>query len=203
MPTLIELTAQIVSSHVSNIQMTSDEMLQELQKVHVSLKALEAGSPMASSSTEAPKLTIKQAFKKNEVICMICGKSFKTLKRHLTLAHDLKPGQYRKQFNIPSSISLTAKSYSESRRQMAIDKGLGEGLVIARMIRAAKKAPVAIEKAKAPIKTKVNATAPTKKTKTPVAEVREKVAVPAVKVKSPEAAVRKIAAVPAKVTNKK
>lgn len=43
MPTLIELTAAIVSAHVSNIQMTSDEMLQELLKVYTSLKALEAG----------------------------------------------------------------------------------------------------------------------------------------------------------------
>jgi predicted transcriptional regulator len=47
MPTLIELTAAIVSAHVSNQQMTSDEMLQELQKVHASLKALESGSPIA------------------------------------------------------------------------------------------------------------------------------------------------------------
>jgi predicted transcriptional regulator len=36
MPTLIELTAAIVSAHVSNNQMSSDEMLQELQMVHAS-----------------------------------------------------------------------------------------------------------------------------------------------------------------------
>jgi len=107
MPTIIELTAQIVSAHLSNQQMTSDEMLQELQKVYESLKALEAGSPIAigtKTSTGAPKLSIKQAFKKDEVICMICGKGgFKTLKRHIGQAHALKPGQYRKQFGIPSS----------------------------------------------------------------------------------------------------
>ena len=74
------------------------------------------------------------------MICMVCGKGgFKTLKKHLTLAHELKPGQYRKQFNIPSSLSLTAKSYSESRKQMAIDKGLADGLAKARATRAAKK----------------------------------------------------------------
>lgn len=176
MSTLIELTAQIVSAHVTNRQMTSDEMLQELQKVHVSLKALESGLP---AEAEQPKqLTIKQAFKKNEVICMICGKGgFKTLKRHLTQAHDLKPGQYRKQFNIPSSISLTAKSYSESRKQMAIDKGLGEGLAKARELRSAK----------------------LKEKKAPVPAVRDKPAVPAVKVKASVPAVRKKAAVPAKV----
>ena len=67
MPTLIELTATIVSAHVSNQQMTSDEMLLELQKVYVSLKALEVGSSIAfepTAPTEAPKLSIKQAFKK-------------------------------------------------------------------------------------------------------------------------------------------
>jgi predicted transcriptional regulator len=157
MPTLIELTAAIVSAHVSNQQMSSDEMLQELQKVHKSLKALEAGSPIdteSSTVTEAPKLTFKQAFKKDEVICMVCGKGgFKTLKRHLTMAHDLKPGQYRKQFNIPSTLSLSAKSYSESRRQTAIDNNLGEGLA---KFRADKKksAAVPIVKAKAPVPAK-------------------------------------------------
>jgi predicted transcriptional regulator len=166
MPTLIELTAAIVSAHVSNIQMTSDEMLQELQKVYASLKGLEAGSPIdikSSTSTEAPKLTIKQAFKKDEVICLVCGKGgFKTLKRHLTMAHDLKPGAYRIQFGIPSTQSLAAKSYSESRRQMAIDKGLGEGLV---KFRADKKkaAAVPIVKIKAPVPAvKVNVSVPAK-----------------------------------------
>ena len=66
---------------------------------------------------------------------MICGKGMKTLTRHLKTAHDLKPGQYRKQFGIPSSQSLAAKSYSESRRQMAIDRGLPEKLAKARAAR--------------------------------------------------------------------
>jgi len=176
MPTLIELTTQIVSAHVSNTKMTSDEMLQELQKVHASLKALEAGSPIAielSPATEAPKLTIKQAFKKDEVLCMVCGKGgFKTLKRHLSMAHDLKPGQYRKQFNIPSSISLTAKSYSESRRQTAIEKGLGEGLA---KFRADKKAAVPVVKVKAPVSVV--------RKKAPVLAIKSKAKVPAKTIK--------------------
>jgi predicted transcriptional regulator len=175
MPTLIELTAAIVSAHVSNIQMSSDEILQELQKVHESLKALEAGSPIhigSPTSTEAPKLTIKQAFKKDEVICMVCGKGgFKTLKRHLGQAHGLKPGEYRKQFNIPSTQSLAAKSYSESRRQMAIDSNLADGLAKAREKRTMDKANVPMKTDKAPV--------PAKRVKAPVPAVRNKAAVPA------------------------
>lgn len=176
MPTLIELTAQIVSAHVSNQQMTSDEMLQELQKVHASLKALEVNSFIASETThppETPKLTIKQAFKKDEVICMVCGKGgFKTLKRHLNQIHNLKPGQYRKQFNIPATQSLTAKSYTESRRQMAIDKDLGDGLAKARAVRASNKA------AKVPA-VKAKASIPAKKVKAPVLAGMKKTTVPA------------------------
>jgi predicted transcriptional regulator len=139
MPTLLELTADIVSAHVTNMQMTSDEMLRELQKVHASLKALESGASVEAEPSRP--LTVRQAFKRDEVICMVCGKGgFKTLKRHIGQAHDLKPGQYRKQFNIPSSISLTAKSYSESKKQGALDRGLGDNLAKARAARAAKRA---------------------------------------------------------------
>jgi predicted transcriptional regulator len=72
----------------------------------------------------------------------------KTLTRHLKTAHDLKPGQYRKQFGIPSTQSLAAKNYSESRRQMAIDRGLGDKLAAARAARkpAAPKAKAAAKK---------------------------------------------------------
>ena|ERR1039457_6700110 len=45
MPTLIQLTAQIVSAHIYNKQLTSEEIQQDLQKVHASLKALEAAHP--------------------------------------------------------------------------------------------------------------------------------------------------------------
>lgn len=147
MPSLLELTAQIVSAHISIKSMSSDKLIQEIQDIHASLKSID--SCLVIEPKTSKQLTIKQAFKKDEVICMICGKGgFKTLKRHLAQAHDLKPGQYRKQFNIPSSISLTAKSYSESRKKMAIDKGLGEGLASARAVRAAMKAEAPKPKAK-------------------------------------------------------
>ncbi|GFE59988.1 MucR family transcriptional regulator [Geobacter sp. AOG2] len=188
MPTLLELTVQIVSSHALSSDMTQDQLLEELQKVHASLKAIESGTSVEPATKEQPKLTIKQAFKKDEIICMVCGQRFKTLKRHLAQAHDLKPGQYRKQFSIPSSMSLTAKSYSESRRQTAVDKGLGEGLAKARELRAAKaqgeKAPVPAVRVKPAVPAvRVKASVPAIKTKAPVQAKTKKVSVPAKKSK--------------------
>jgi predicted transcriptional regulator len=163
MATLIEMAAEIVSSHASTSVMTTDQLLQELQKVHESLKSLEAGSPIAtntSPATGALKLTIKQAFKKDEVVCMVCGKGgMKTLTRHLRTVHDLKPGQYKKQFGISSKQPLTAKSFTEARRNSALERGLGENLAKARATRAAnikakKTVPFIPVKAKAVMKIK-------------------------------------------------
>lgn len=149
---LVELTASIVSSHAVGTEMSSDELIQEINKVFAALKKLEAeGTAEDSAAPAGPALTMKKAFQNDQVGCLICGKTgFKTLTRHLRQAHDLKPGQYRKQFNIPSSQSLTAKNYSEARRKSANENNLAANLEKARAVRAAKtKNAVKTEPAKA------------------------------------------------------
>jgi predicted transcriptional regulator len=138
---LVELTASIVSSHAVGTEMTSDELIQEINIVYATLKKLETeGTAIETvSAPGTPALTMKKAFQNDQVGCLVCGKTgFKTLTRHLKQAHDLKPGQYRKQFNIPSSQSLTAKNYSEARRKSANENNLAANLEKARAVRAAK-----------------------------------------------------------------
>jgi predicted transcriptional regulator len=151
MATLIELATEIVSAHACNTTMTKDELIAEIASVYQALAALEKGESVQVEQVEEAKpiISAKKSIGKNAITCLICGKSMKTLTRHLKTSHDLKPGQYRKQFGIPSSQSLAAKSYSESRRQMALDRGLGEGLAKARAARAAKAAVKAVPKTKA------------------------------------------------------
>jgi predicted transcriptional regulator len=148
---LVELTASIVSSHAVGTELSSDELIQEITRVFATLKKLESEST-AEFAPEAgtPALTMKKAFQSDQVGCMVCGKTgFKTLTRHLKQAHDLKPGQYRKQFNIPSSQSLTARNYSEARRKSANENNLAANLEKARAVRAAKnKAAMKVETAK-------------------------------------------------------
>ncbi|MBL0226365.1 MAG: MucR family transcriptional regulator [Geobacteraceae bacterium] len=138
---LVELTATIVSSHAVGTEMSSDELIQEINRVFSTLKKLETDGSAADTTPApgAPALTMKKAFQNDQVGCLVCGKTgFKTLTRHLKQAHELKPGQYRKQFNIPSSQSLTAKNYSEARRKSANDNNLAANLEKARAVRAAK-----------------------------------------------------------------
>jgi len=159
---LIELTADIVIAHVSMTEMSSDDLLKEIKMVCATLEGLEKGKveisdqepkkrgrkakeTVAAITAEkpamprAPALTIEEAFKPDQVACMLCGKKgLTTLKRHLTTAHDLKPGQYRKQFNIPKDQPLAATEYVAMRRQMALDRGLGDNLAAAREAKKAK-----------------------------------------------------------------
>jgi predicted transcriptional regulator len=160
---LLDLTADIVIAHASVTEMSSDDLLMEINMVYATLDAIAKGGkaviietsdkepkkqakrtkapaePVEERAEEkpaappAPAMTIEEAFKPDKVACMICGKrGMVTLKRHLASAHDLKPGQYRKQFNIPREQPLAAVEYVEKRRQAALDRGLGAKLVAAR-----------------------------------------------------------------------
>ncbi len=117
-----------------------------MQTVYAFLKGIEDGTVTPGQPTsEEPvpqKIDFKKFFKKNEVVCMICNKSFKTLKRHLSKAHGLTPKDYKKQFNIPAKYNLIATAYSAERKKAALDRGQGDILAKARAVRAAKKAVV-------------------------------------------------------------
>lgn len=171
MATILELAQQIVMAHASTTQMSSKEMLQVIQEVHALLQSLEKGETQPVSTTEqakeeTPAISLRKAFGKNTVTCLLCGKQMKTLARHLGSEHGTKPAEYRKQFNIPRTQPLAAKAYSESRRQMAQERDLGANLAKARAARgkAKKAAPTketpkkASTRTRAPRKSKAEAT---------------------------------------------
>jgi len=166
---LLDLTTDIVIAHASVTEMSLDDLLKEINLVYATLDAIAKGGKAAIIETSdkepkkrakktkgpaepveekaeekpaaplAPAMTIEEAFKPDQVACMICGKTgMVTLKRHLASAHDLKPGQYRKKFNVPKDQPLAAVEYVEKRRKIALDRGLGDKLVAAREAKKAK-----------------------------------------------------------------
>lgn len=139
MATILEMAADIIAAHASKTNMTKEELVSEIKDVYHTLSALEKGEfKQEDLSREEPAVTRKKAFTKEKIFCMICGKGFKTLARHLKTSHDMTASQYRKQFDIPRAQSLAAQNYSEKRRQMAIDRGLGDKLAKARAARSKK-----------------------------------------------------------------
>ncbi len=137
MSTTMKMAADIIAAHASTTPMTKEELIAELTEVHAALVTLEKGETVETEQTDenTPVVSRKKAFGKDAIYCMICGKGFKTLSRHLKTAHGMTAGEYRKAYDIPRSQSLAAKNYSESRRQMAVDRGLADNLAKARAAR--------------------------------------------------------------------
>jgi len=151
MASLTELAGEIVLAHASMTSLTTEQLLEEINLVYKTLKDLDSGAAPLELSKEdrKPAITAKQSIKPNEVICLICGKGgMKTLARHLSTVHSMKPGEYKRQFGIPSNQPLTARKFSEARRKTALERDLAGNLAKAREVRMANIAAAKETKAK-------------------------------------------------------
>jgi predicted transcriptional regulator len=133
---IVKLTADIVSSHVSMRELTSEELVDEIKCIHALLSSFECGleAPAtlvtatcnARDAVKKPSMPLKDIVKAKYVVCLECGKKLKTLKRHLLKAHGLMPKEYYQRFGLdPKKFPLVCKEYSATRSKMAKDRGLG------------------------------------------------------------------------------
>lgn len=134
-----ELAAQIAANFAPNAE-TPDEVMQLLQDSHKMLQGMggdDEGSAGESADTGGsgkvePAMEPNKAVGNDAITCLICGKSFKTLKRHLQANHNTTPEEYRAMFNLSKDYPLVAPNLSKARAQRAKELGLGERLAEAR-----------------------------------------------------------------------
>lgn len=142
MATLAELTVQVLAVRLTKKEMTLDELQKEMVAISNMIKAIDEGTlqeATAEEPVEEPKpqkINMKKVFKENEVVCLLCNKSFTTLKRHLTQVHQMTDKEYKKQFGIPAKQPLVAKSYSDKKRASAQQNKLGEKMQAGRKAKA-------------------------------------------------------------------
>jgi len=135
---VLKLTAQIVISHASMSELTPKELVEELKDIYGVLSSLEAGEVVAEAAPGAaepakeaevkkPSVPLDEIVKDKYVVCLECGKKMRTLKAHLRKAHKLTPAEYFRRYSLdPKKFPLVCKEYSEQRRKLAKEKGLGE-----------------------------------------------------------------------------
>ena len=142
MATISELTVQVLTARLAKRDMSIEELENEFKVISKHLKAIEEGTslePNPEPAAETPiKVNMKKTFKANEVVCLICNKGFKTLKRHLAKAHNLTDKEYKQQFNIPAKQSLVASNYSAERKEAAQKNGLGAKMMAGKKAKADK-----------------------------------------------------------------
>lgn len=122
--TLITLTADIVSAHVSNNSVAVNDLPVLIQNVHEALNGLGAPSEEPQAKQE-PAVSIRSSIKPDYIVCLEDGKKLKMLKRHLMTHYNMTPDEYRRKWGLSPDYPMVAPNYAEQRRTLAKKIGLG------------------------------------------------------------------------------
>jgi len=121
--TILSLTAQIVSVFVGNNAVRADQVPTLITQVHRTLSTV--GEAPAEPTKAEPAVEVRKSVFADHLVCLACGQSFKTLKRHLGSEHQLTPSEYRAKYGLPHSYPMVAPAYAKFRSAMAKKVGLG------------------------------------------------------------------------------
>lgn len=122
----VALAADIVSAYVRNNSVPTSELPSLIHSVHSSLQNVGAPAvaPPVAEKVE-PAVPIRKSITPDYIVCLLDGKRFKSLKRHLRTTYDLSPDQYREKFGLPFDYPMVAPNYAAERSALAKKIGLG------------------------------------------------------------------------------
>jgi predicted transcriptional regulator len=119
---LLLMTTKLAKSYVAGNKISSEDLPGLINDLHQTLLNLD--NPETAGALE-PAISVRKSVKKDQIICLDCGKGHKILKRHLRTAHGLTINEYRERWNLPADYPVVAADYSVQRSKMAVKIGLG------------------------------------------------------------------------------
>jgi predicted transcriptional regulator len=125
---VLKMTTEIVVAHSSLTELSPEQLVDEIKAVYKVLASLEGEAIVEESAglVKKPTVPLKDIVTAKYLVCLGCGKKFKTLKNHLRKAHGLMPKEYYQRFGLdPKKFPLVCKNYSEQRSKLAKERGLG------------------------------------------------------------------------------
>lgn len=124
MTELTTMTTDIAIAFVSNNVIPANDVPGLIASIHGALTGLDV--PKLPEPVRAePAVSIRASVKPEAITCLECGTKHKMLKRHINTAHGLDEHAYRAKWGLPSSYPMVAPDYSEKRRGLALEIGLG------------------------------------------------------------------------------
>ncbi|MBB3692056.1 MucR family transcriptional regulator [Sphingomonas sp. BK580] len=126
----IELAAELTAAWLTNphTRAGSADVLNFLTSMHAAVAGLSRPAPTAGAAPgveHVPAVSVRKSLADPaRIISMIDGKPYASLKRHLA-SHGLTPAEYRERFNLKADYPMVAPGYSEGRRALAKQIGLG------------------------------------------------------------------------------
>jgi predicted transcriptional regulator len=120
---ILALTAEIVSSHLSNNSTGPESLPGLIQSVFDKLTALASDEPAQTELT--PAVPVKKSVTDDYIVCLEDGKKLKMLKRHLMTAYGMTPEEYRARWGLKADYPMVAPNYAKKRQELAKKIGLG------------------------------------------------------------------------------
>ncbi len=121
---LLELTTEIVSSHVANNTVLVNDLPNLIQQVYNTLAAI-GKSSTSSAERPQPAVPIKRSVTPDFIVCLEDGRKLKMLKRHLKTAFNMTPEEYRERWALTPDYPMVAPNYAKQRSSLAKKIGLG------------------------------------------------------------------------------
>jgi predicted transcriptional regulator len=122
---LLSLTAKIVTAYTERNPVGAAELPGLITSVSHSLATPE---DIQEPATPKPAVPIRRSATRAHIICLEDGTKHRLMKRHLRVAHQMTPDEYREKWGLPPNYPMTAASYSEFRRKLAKKMNLGKHL---------------------------------------------------------------------------
>ncbi|MAS86746.1 MAG: MucR family transcriptional regulator [Micavibrio sp.] len=122
---ILTLTTEIVSAHLANNNVNTDDIPALIRKVHETMLQLQHEKEI-HGTTLTPSVPVKKSITPDYLICLDDGKQLKMLKRHLKTAYGMTPDDYRTKWNLPADYPMVAPNYAKKRSKLAKEIGLGK-----------------------------------------------------------------------------
>ncbi len=122
--TLVTLTADIVAAHVSNNSVAISDIPLVIRSVHEALAGL-SSTAEPEPEPQQPAVSVRASVKPDYLVCLEDGKKLTMLRRYLMTNFGMTPDDYRAKWNLPKDYPMVAPNYSERRRVLAKEIGLG------------------------------------------------------------------------------
>jgi predicted transcriptional regulator len=123
-PTVPSLTTEIVAAYVGHHTIATGDVAALITSVARELEGL--GREPEQPARPEPVVSVRRSVQRDHLVCLVCGKKFKSLRRHLQTAHALTPEAYREMFGLKPDYPMVAAASSEQRAEIARRTGLGQ-----------------------------------------------------------------------------
>jgi len=120
--------AEVLSAYLSNNTVSPADLGSVIQTVKTAFGV--TGGPTPTPDVDEPKkfepvVSVKKSVTPDALLCLSCGKPFKSLKRHLQSQHGLTTDEYRSAYGLRADYPTVAPNYSAQRSSLALSAGLG------------------------------------------------------------------------------